>query len=158
MIRPMHDGSHGADCAATTEVTGTERHRSAFTATDSPPVHRKDGYGKFFSRDAFSFSFAVPQDHTILARGSGEVHCTAVLSGSNFSPGQNAFAESSPALRFRRGDRRGGSVQRKAERKRMEIEAQAIDANVARMEEVQVPLNISMVVELFCRKTRGSHE
>lgn len=40
----------------------------------------------------------------------------------------------------------------------MEIEAQAIDANVARMEEVQVPLNISMVVELFCRKTRGSHE
>lgn len=61
----------------------------------------------------------------MLSCGSGKVHCTSVLAGPNFSPGQNAFAESSPASRFRRSGGSGGSVEREPERKRMEIEREA---------------------------------
>src|SRR6185437_6389100 len=118
----MHDCSHATAGCRSAEMFENKEHERAGIAVNSLPFQRTGGERKLFSSESFLFPFAVLQDlyNVVLRFREGPLYVGT--SGPNFSPGQNAFAESSPASRFRRCGGSGGSVEREAERKRMEIE------------------------------------
>lgn len=92
----MHEGDQPPACPTAKKSMETKDIGKTIFRANPLPILPTGGQRNFFSPDCFYFPSLYRRPMAMLPPSPGEVHCTSVPKGLNFSPGQKAFAESSP--------------------------------------------------------------